>query len=250
MISVCIATYNGEKYIKEQLSSILCQLGKDDEVIISDDGSSDHTLSIVNSFNDVRIRILHHQKKSVNHRSASHIYASANFEHAISHAQGDYIFLADQDDIWIENRVEKMMQKLQENLLVICNFAVIDENNHILISKGYHSNPISNFFLKNIVQPRVKGCCIAFKKEMLNWIMPFPEKLILHDEWIGIIAQKKGRTFYIDDILLLYRRHNNNVSPSRKKNKNSLCYKFQYRLALLMQVRKRLKQIKQSTDEY
>jgi glycosyltransferase involved in cell wall biosynthesis len=244
MVSVCIATYNGGKYIKKQLENILPQLSNKDEIIISDDGSEDNTLSIVKSFNDDRIKILNHQRKLINHHSASHIYVSANFEHAISHAQGDYIFLADQDDIWVENRVKKMTYKLQKYMLVICNFSVIDGNDHIIIPKGYRSNPISKYFLKNILHPRVMGCCIAFKKDVLNWILPFPEKLVLHDEWIGIIARKKGMTFYLNETLLLYRRHNNNVSPSREKNKNSLFYKFQYRMVLLMQIRKRLKQIK------
>ena len=94
MISVCIATYNGEKYIKEQLLSILPQLGKKDEVIISDDHSTDNTLDIVKGLNDNRIKIV------MNNREKGY---TSNFENALSYAIGDYIFLSDQDDIWMSN---------------------------------------------------------------------------------------------------------------------------------------------------
>ncbi|MEO5643505.1 MAG: glycosyltransferase, partial [Bacteroidia bacterium] len=95
-ISVCLATYNGEKYIGEQLQSILIQLSQHDEVIISDDSSSDRTIDIVQAFGDSRIIILHGQT----FRSPIR-----NFENALSHAGGQYIFLADQDDVWLPEKV-------------------------------------------------------------------------------------------------------------------------------------------------
>lgn len=104
MISVCIATYNGGKYIKEQLDSILFQLGKDDEVIISDDSSTDDTLSILESYHDERIVILTNQKFH------SPVY---NFENALKSAKGDFIFLSDQDDIWEPTKVEVMLDSLK-----------------------------------------------------------------------------------------------------------------------------------------
>ena len=103
MISVCIATYNGEKYIREQLDSILPQLGLDDEVIISDDSSTDNTLKIIEEYNDCRIKIFSNNK----------FYSPIlNFENALKKAQGDFIFLSDQDDIWKSNKVEVVMKYL------------------------------------------------------------------------------------------------------------------------------------------
>ena len=96
MISVCIATYNGEKYIKEQLDSILPQLKKLDEIIISDDKSKDKTLKIIKTLNDSRIKIFTNPKKGL----------ISNFENAITKSSGDYIFLSDQDDIWHENKIQ------------------------------------------------------------------------------------------------------------------------------------------------
>ena len=95
MISVCMATYNGAQFIKEQIDSILCQLSTEDELIISDDGSTDETLSIINSYKDNRIKVFQHKAAE----GSAFIKATRNFENAMSHAVGDYIFLSDQDDM-------------------------------------------------------------------------------------------------------------------------------------------------------
>ncbi len=103
-ISVAMATYNGEKYIKEQLESILLQLENQDEVIVSDDGSTDHTLKIIESLNDQRIKILKGPRNGV----------KQNFAHALSFCKGKYIFLSDQDDIWLENKVKHLLTCFEE----------------------------------------------------------------------------------------------------------------------------------------
>ena len=108
MISVCMATYNGERYIKRQIDSILYQLGEDDELIISDDGSTDRTLEIIKKYNDSRIKIYEHIKKaelSKVKKLRNFYYATSNFENALIHSRGEYIFLADQDDIWESEKV-------------------------------------------------------------------------------------------------------------------------------------------------
>ena len=110
MISVCIATHNGGRFLKEQLTSILCQIGENDEVIISDDGSTDDTLKIINGFNDKRIIVVNQKSPK---GLPAHEYATLNFENALKHAMGDYIFLADQDDVWVHNKVAVMMKYLE-----------------------------------------------------------------------------------------------------------------------------------------
>ena len=100
MISVCMASYNGEKYIKEQIDSILKQLSDEDELVISDDGSTDNTLSVIQSIHDKRIKLIHNQ--------GEHGY-SRNFENALKNSKGDYIFLSDQDDVWKDNKVETIL---------------------------------------------------------------------------------------------------------------------------------------------
>ena len=134
MISVCLASHNGEKYIKKQIDSILSQLSSQDELIISDDGSTDLTLSIIHRYKDERIKLLHYkQDVSVLRKKHSKQFylATKNFENALKNAKGDYIFLSDQDDIWLPDRVEVMVNSLKKNDCVMCNLNLIDENDKI-----------------------------------------------------------------------------------------------------------------------
>lgn len=173
MISVCIATYNGEKYIGEQIASILKQLNANDEVIISDDGSTDATLSIIKTFQDPRIRvILGPQKHS----------PTLNFENVLHHAQGDYIFLSDQDDVWKTNKVATCMKWLQKYDCVISNAEVTDEHLNILfpsLFKLLHvsKNKIYNAFWKN----GYTGCCMAFTRCVKDAALPFPKDIPMYD---------------------------------------------------------------------
>ena len=138
MISVCMATYNGEKYIKEQLDSILSQLESDDELLISDDGSTDNTISIIQSYNDSRIHILNHVPNS---SYSGHEKVSSNFENALKNAHGDYIFLSDQDDIWCKDKVKKCVNEMQSSLFVVHNMKIIDENGNMVKNPRYNDNP-------------------------------------------------------------------------------------------------------------
>ena len=113
MISVCIATYNGEKYLRQQLDSILSQIGKDDEVVISDDNSSDGTLALIQSYGDERLRVLHHDPTKIT-TTFPLDKPTHNFENALMHARGDVIFLADQDDVWHADKIERFVEFRRE----------------------------------------------------------------------------------------------------------------------------------------
>lgn len=241
MISVCIATYNGEKYIKKQLESILSQLADSDEVIISDDGSTDNTLRVINQLNDDRIKVYHNKKDIIQGRSKSFFFASANFESAIKRAKGDYIFLSDQDDIWVENKVDKMIEVLKEQdcVMAVSNFSVMDENGVITKKAYFCKKPFENNIIYNIVKMPFYGCCIVFKKEILEIALPFPKRLILHDNWLAFIAISVGKVIYIDEPLILYRRHLNNVSYAMGKSRNPLWYRIYYRFIFYFQYFKR-----------
>jgi glycosyltransferase involved in cell wall biosynthesis len=122
-ISVCMATRNGEKYIKQQLSSILKQLSKNDEVIISDDSSTDNTIDIIKSFEDKRIKIY------ANNKFYSPVY---NFENALLRSTGDIIFLSDQDDIWEDKKIRVMYELLKRYDLVVSDCTIIDRKGKVL----------------------------------------------------------------------------------------------------------------------
>lgn len=233
MISVCLATYNGEKYIREQLNSILLQLNQNDEVIISDDGSTDNTISILESYNDSRIKIYKNHFKNV----------VKNFEFVINKSKGDYIFLSDQDDIWEPSKVKEyihVFSKDDKTTLILSNLQLIDKVGNNLHREFYRNN-FSDKLLNNIIQNNFIGCSIAFRKEVKNFILPFPNNLAMHDWWIGVCSIVFGKVVFIDKKLIYYRRHDNNVT---KEGGADLLTKFIWRVNLLVDLIFRIIKIK------
>lgn len=236
MISVCMTSFNGEKFIKKQILSILTQLSDNDELIISDDGSTDSTLEIINAFNDARIRLVHHNPDVANLDKVLGGYrvVAENCANALQYVRGDIVFLADQDDLWNDNRVYMMCQALKENDLVMCNYMLIDDNDELISqSPIYIRSPISSSFIYNIIKSRFMLCCIAFKAELLHDILPSPDNLMSMDQWIGGVATLKGRVAFLPEVYHLYRRHGNNVSFTSEKSKNPLYVKICFRLSML-----------------
>ena len=223
--SVCITTYNGSKFIKDQLLSILSQLDTNDEVIVSDDSSSDNTLDIIYSINDERIKIFTNNK---------FFHHTPNFEFAISKATGDYIFLSDQDDIWLPNKVAIMKQYLDSYNLVISDCFVVDSDLNIINNSVRGSRKILNGILVNLVHNNYLGCCMAFDRLILEKALPFPQNILSHESWLGAIAGVFGKTIFIDEKLILYRRHNFNYSNTLNGSNLSLYYKFKYRFYIIL----------------
>jgi glycosyltransferase involved in cell wall biosynthesis len=232
MISVCLATYNGENYIKEQLVSILYQLNAEDEVIISDDGSTDKTIEIINSLNDPRLKIFHHQqeKNTYSGKLKTCFLVGRNAYNALKNASGDYIFWADQDDVWLEGKVAVFMQHLKYYDLVISDCILTDENlNEIYPSHFRLFGRPKKSVLQTIYKTKYLGCCMAFNRSVLKRALRFPAEPIMHDVWIGLLACKYSKIKVEDRPYLLFRRHTNNASVSIEKNKNSLGFKLYYR---------------------
>lgn len=205
MISVCMATYNGEKYIKDQVQSILAQLSSEDELIISDDLSTDRTLEIIKEFNDERIKIFIHEKE--------HGFVK-NFENALLKAKGDFIFLSDQDDLWLPNKVQTTLMFLKENDFVFSDCITVDENDNIISQSRVKDYNIKTGFWRLMVKTRYLGCCMAFNKKVLDAVLPFPNNsyLMEHDLWIAAISEAYYKTAIIQEPLIQYRRHSTNAS--------------------------------------
>lgn len=233
MISVCIATYNGSKYIKEQIDSILPQLDECDEIIVSDDSSTDNTLSILKSYHDRRIIIFTNQKFN------SPIY---NFENALKHAKGDIIFLSDQDDIWEFNKVQVMISFLQKKSLVVSDCYIINQDKNVICDSLFNGKvPNAGVFI-NILRNHYIGWCMAFRREILNAALPFPSSLAMHDIWLGLCASVFYSAVFIPNRLIKYRRHNSNASPTLENSNLPLLYRVQYRWTLIIAlVRRALK---------
>lgn len=237
MISVCIATYNGEKYLKKQLESILKQIDKADEIIISDDMSTDKTLEIARSFNDERIKIFIHD--------SNHGF-TPNFENALKHSKGDYIFLCDQDDEWYDDKVSTTMDALKEYDFVVSDCITVNENDEIISESRFKTFNLKKSFFRVLIKNRFIGCCMAFKKNVLETILPFPERydLVEHDTWIVSVALKFFNVKLIDKPLIKYRRHGQNASDGGFDKGYSLVnkiYRRLYRLKCLIEVNKRFR---------
>lgn len=239
-ISVCIATYNGAKYIEEQISSILKQLSKNDEVIISDDNSTDGTLDIINSFADKRIIILQRTTSTKSNKwYGNHVKVSSNFQNGLEHTSGDLIFLSDQDDIWSENKVKTCCNALLNYDLVTSDYSIINDNGVLLKEKRHGGiSPLKSNLFANIIRLPFKGCCLAFRREVLDDVLPFPNNTVVHDDWIGCVSFLKGKCLFIDKPLIYHRVHSDNVSVNM--GKHSFFYKFLYRFFLFLDVVKRV----------
>lgn len=228
MNSICIATYNGEKYIHEQLTSILSQINIDDEVIISDDNSTDNTIQIINNINDPRIKII---------QGGFHNF-TFNFENAIKHAKGEYIFLSDQDDIWLPNKYSTTLNYLKDYDL-ICSDAIITDQHLTPIHQSFFEYYNSGKgLLKNIIKCSYCGACIAFNKKILHAIQPFPNTTIFgHDLWIGLVAEIIGKVCFLNTPLILYRRHDSSLTSISNnfltRSKRPLFIKIKSRLSII-----------------
>ena len=226
-----MATYNGECFLREQIDSILKQLDDDDELIISDDGSTDKTLDIIREYNDNRIKLLYNNQ---------HNYTS-NFENALRHAKGDYIFLSDQDDIWEDNKVAITLSYLKKYDFIVSNATIIDRNNSIISNSRNSNFLIGTGFLRNIIKTYYLGCCMAFKRKVLNVALPFPtnRSLCYHDAWITVVSELLFKTHVCNECLIRYRIHENNVSSGSVGITNSFFKMFAIRLYLFYSILRR-----------
>lgn len=201
-VSVAMATYNGEKYIEEQIRSILSNLCERDELIISDDGSTDRTKDVIASFNDERIRVIDGPKKGV----------KKNFENAISACTGRYIFLSDQDDIWAEDKVDSVLSVFEREgcPVVVHDCEIVDDSLEVLTPSFYEFRKSGPGVVKNYIKNSYIGCCMAFDASKLkDRVLPIPNDIEMHDQWIGILGDRIGKNVFLDKKLLKYRRHDN-----------------------------------------
>ena len=231
-----MATYNGEKYIAKQLESILGQISKEDEIIVSDDQSSDTTMEIIKEFNDSRIKIFSN--------NSTHGF-TPNFQNALKRAGGDIIFLSDQDDVWLPNKVEKTLQKLKYCDLAISDCTVVDGNGDRISDSRFAELNVRGTKIEHLIKSKYLGCCMAFSSLLIPYILPFPNRydLIEHDIWIAAVGFTFFKVGIIREPLIEYRRHGNNVSDGGFGKGYSLPKKIEkrvYRLSKLAKLATRI----------
>lgn len=198
-VSVAMAVYNGEKFLRQQIDSIIKQLGSSDELVISVDPSEDDSTEIALGYTkDSRVTVIDGPGKG----------AVKNFENALIHTKGEYIFLSDQDDVWDEHKISEILPVLEkENVCAVVHDAYVTDADLNIISNTFFEIRFYPGIIKNIIKNRYIGCCMAFKKAVLDYALPFPKRLPMHDQWIGITAKKLGEVVFIPEQLLYYRRH-------------------------------------------
>ncbi|MDQ0199070.1 glycosyltransferase family 2 protein [Neobacillus ginsengisoli] len=214
MLSVCMATYNGAGFVVRQLDTVLKQLGPDDEVIVVDDRSKDNTVQLIKDTYGSRVQV------TVNEQNLG---AIKSFEKAISLAKGDILFLCDQDDLWEDDKVKTVLTAFEEHnaVLVVHDAYVVDGNLKIINPSwnDYNHNNINQGIFGNILKNAYTGAFMAFKKELVPLILPFPGSIEMHDQWIALVCMmKKKKIVFINQPLMKYVRHGGNVTGMKKRS--------------------------------
>jgi glycosyltransferase involved in cell wall biosynthesis len=204
-----MATYQGERYVAAQLHSILGQLSPEDEVIVVDDGSADGTYREISALQDPRICCM---------RNTQNQGVLRAFEKALARSSREVIFLSDQDDLWLPNKVETVIEAFVDDptlMLVVSDAILIDEDGTKIGNSFYAKRGKFRAGLwSNVLVGKFHGCTMAFRSTLLRCALPFPSgALVHHDTWIGCInALTGGTTKYVPEPLVAYRRHTTNVT--------------------------------------
>jgi len=207
-----MAAYNGSRYIKNQLKSILGQLAKNDQLVIVDDCSFDNTVKIIESFKDPRIKLF---------KNIKNIGVVGTFNKALKKANGDIILLSDQDDEWLDNKVSFIRNFfISNNIDLIVHDAKISQDGRIVETSLFSQIGSTGGLFKNIYSNSYTGCCMAFRRSILRKVLPIPiKKGIFHDAWIGILAKfYRFRILFIATPLIIYNRHDANVSTMKRRS--------------------------------
>ena len=221
-VSVCMAAYHGERYIEAQMRSILSELRQGDELLVSDDAPGGETERIVRSIaqEDARVQYLRGEGKGV----------VRNFERVLTAASGDVLFLSDQDDVWLPGKVEAVLREIGNGAcLVVHDARIADESLQVTAPSFFALRGSRTGFLHNFLRNGYMGCCMALTRPVLERALPFPPDLPMHDQWLGLTAERIGRVCFLPQPYLLYRQHGGNVTGG----KTSLAQKLRWRWSLL-----------------
>ena len=208
LISVALASFNGGKYIKEQIESILNQDYPNLEVVVSDDGSNDETMEILSKYKD-KIKIV----KNVHNHGLN-----GNFANAIQYCKGEYIALSDQDDVWEPNKITRLLEKIDEFDIVQAGVVVIDKDGNYHQSESMHlayeADKTTKYRIQdNIIENTMLGCTTLMRADFVRKYSKIPKEVVYHDIWFLYNAILNGRGIvYIDEQLVRYRQHGENTA--------------------------------------
>jgi glycosyltransferase involved in cell wall biosynthesis len=223
-ISFVLASFNGALYIEAQVRSILAALGPDDEVVVSDDGSTDQTLEILRAIGDDRVQLTPPGRRLGYQR---------NFQRAIEASRGSYIFFSDQDDICLPRRVPKSLDALSHCDCVCGDAIVVDQDLNEIASSFFALRKARFGAVRLFCKPAVIGATMACRREFVIANLPFPRD-VPHDMWLSILAALQGRLSTEPGPFILYRRHEYALSDTATKTRRNLSRILAERIRLLV----------------
>ncbi len=222
-VSVALAAFNGERFLKEQLDSIAVGLLPTDELIISVDPSTDNTLQIAEEFSREKLFAI---KVVVGPGNG----VIKNFEHAISYTTGDIVALCDQDDIWHPDKIAEIRSSFLQDKIIMHSHDgdIVDENLNI-IDSIYNQYGCDTGLFKNVIKNSYIGCTLSFNGDFLRNSLPLPN-IPMHDWYLALLAGRCGKILRSDKKLIRYRRHQNTATG---REKSSALTKVKWRIQII-----------------
>lgn len=230
-VSVALASYNGKQFIDEQLDSILAQLEPGDELVVSDDGSTDGTWELVveRAKADTRIKPVRNDGSGV----------VDNFNNALAHCTGEVVFISDQDDVWLSGKRRVMLAALEDSGadLAVHRWRRVDKGGSPIEGASQPGDDFELGFLKNYAASRYSGCCMVLDRRAFRYVLPLPKTILNYDRWIGLACEALGSVVKVNDALLDHRVHDSNATPKGR----SFLEKAGERVRILGELAKRVR---------
>ena len=224
-VDILLATYNGEKYITEQIESILIQTYTDWRIIARDDGSTDNTLNILKSYAEI-----YKDKFLLVESGKQNLGPCQNFALLLNFSDAEYIMFCDQDDIWLPNKIKITLDKILEvenaypdkPILIHTDLNIVDDNLNLISDSMWEYQDLDIRIEKELykisVHNIVTGCTVMINRKARLCSIPIPREALMHDWWIAINICKYGIISHISQSTILYRQHSNNRLGAREKN--------------------------------
>jgi len=227
-VEIVLAAYNGGKYITELFDSILCQTYKNWQLVIRDDNSSDDTTKIIGDY----LKLHPDKFRKINDKNGN-VGVIKNFEILLRASRSDYVLLCDQDDFWMPDKIEKLINRMLSAedeaskdcpILIYSDYKIVDEELQVIAPSFWrlvNIKPWHNSLNRLLVENVITGCTVMMNRKLVEMCLPFGKQIIMHDWWMGLVAALYGRLAYIEEQLVCYRQHDRNVIGARS-NRNKI----------------------------
>ena len=222
MIAILLCTYNGEKNLRQQVDSILSQTYKDIRLFISDDGSTDSTVEIINTYTEkYPDKVQRIQLNKLHNGACMHFLKALQVKEVMD---ADYVMLSDQDDVWCDNKVERTLQTMKQvetdrPTLVHCDSVLVNDDLKEIapsFTEFANMNQSKATFSHLLVQNTVTGAAMMMNKILCSKLRDIPDSCMMHDHWIALVAAALGEIHFINEPLYYYRQHDSNVLGANK----------------------------------